>query len=144
MSIGHSIRFSLLAPDTPLYAYLLAQEPPEHEALVDLRDLTSGMSNGFMQIGPDQGHLMSFIVKLIGARRILEIGTFTGYSALALALALPRDGHLITCDVDAEWASLGRKFWERAGVADKIEVRIGPAVDACMTLSAQGPTAPSI
>ena len=109
MSVIHPTRMSLTAPDTPLYTYLLSHEPPEHEALRGLREATRGMENSFMQIAPDQGHFMAFIVKLLGARRILELGTFTGYSALAMALALPENGQLITCDVSEEWASIGRR-----------------------------------
>src|ERR1700722_18416347 len=112
MSITFSTRPSLLASDSPLYAYLLRHEPPEHEAMSALRAQTDAMSNAFMQIGPEQAHMMSFIVKLIEARLILEIGTFTGYSALAMALALPWDGRLITCDTNQDWAEVGRRYWE--------------------------------
>jgi caffeoyl-CoA O-methyltransferase len=80
-----------------------------------------------MQIGPDQGQLMALLVRLIGARRCIEVGTYTGYSALAVALALPADGRLITCDVSAEWVNVGRPFWREAGVEDRIELRLKPA-----------------
>src|ERR1700728_3981168 len=113
MAIAHSSRCTLSAPDSPLYAYLLRHEPPEHEAMSALRAVTGAMPNGFMQIGLDQAHMMAFVVKLMGARQILEIGTFTGYSALAMALALPRDGQIITCDINERWATVGRKFWQR-------------------------------
>jgi predicted O-methyltransferase YrrM len=93
-----------------------------------LRAETDRMTNVFLQIGPDQAHMMALMVKLMGARRILEIGTFTGFSALAVALALPDDGCLITCDVNRDWADVGRKYWDRAGVAQRIELRIGPAI----------------
>jgi predicted O-methyltransferase YrrM len=129
---------SLSAPDTPLYTYLLSHEPSEHEALCGLREATSGMANSFMQIAPDQGHFMALIVKLMGANRILELGTFTGYSALAMALALPEDGKIITCDVNDEWVNIGRSFWERAGVTEKIEVRLGPALDTLDRLERTG------
>jgi O-methyltransferase len=138
MSIPISPRPSLLASDSPLYAYLLRHEPPEHEAMSALRAETGGMSNAFMQIGPDQAHMMAFVVKLTDARRILEIGTFTGYSALAMALALPCEGRLITCDTNESWAGIGRKYWERAGVAGKIDLRIGPAIEAMEELKRDG------
>jgi O-methyltransferase len=129
MSVPASTRPSLLASDSRLYAYLLRHEPPEHEAMSALRAETGTMSNGFMRIGPDQAHLMAFLIKLLGARHILEVGTFTGYSALAMALALPGDGRLVTCDTSESWAHVGRKYWKRAGIAEKIELRIGPAVE---------------
>jgi predicted O-methyltransferase YrrM len=117
------------APNERLQAYILANEPPEHEELRKLRDLTEAMPNARMQILPEQGHFLAFLVTLIGARRILEVGTFTGYSAMALALALPADGRVVTCDLNEEPIGVGRPCWERAGVAAKIDVVIGPAVD---------------
>jgi O-methyltransferase len=127
-SIVTSTRRPLLALDSSLYAYVLQHQPPEHEAMSALRAETDKMPNAFLQIGPDQAHMMALMVKLMGARRILEIGTFTGYSTLAMALALPDDGCLITCDVNRDWADVGRKYWDRAGVAQRIELRIGPAI----------------
>jgi len=115
------------APDERLYTYLLACEPPEHEALCCLRALTEAMPNGRMQILPEQGHFLALLVKLIGARRVLEIGTFTGYSAMAMAL--PPDGRVVTCDLHEEPIGIGRPLWEQAGVAAKIDVMIGPALD---------------
>jgi O-methyltransferase len=138
MSAAISTRPSLLAPDSPLYAYLLRHEPPEHEAMSALRAETATMPNAFMQIGPDQAHMLAFFVKLIDARRILEIGTFTGYSALAMALALPREGRLITCDTNGVWSKVGRKYWERAGVAERIDLRIGPAMETAEALERGG------
>jgi len=91
-----------------------------------------------MQIAPEQGHFLTFLARLIGARRTLEIGTFTGYSALAMALALPADGRIVACDISEEWVSIGRPFWQRAGVADKIEVRIGPAIETLQQLERDG------
>ncbi len=81
-----------------------------------------------MQICPEQGALMANLVRLMSAKRTIEIGTFTGYSALAVALALPEDGKIVACDISEEWTSIGRKKWEQAGVADKIDLRIGPAL----------------
>jgi caffeoyl-CoA O-methyltransferase len=91
-----------------------------------------------MQIGADQGHLMALLVRLIGARRCLEIGTYTGYSALAVALALPPDGLLITCDVNADWAAVGQPFWRKAGVDARIDLRIRPALETLDELLAAG------
>ena len=79
-----------------------------------------------MQIGADQGNLMALLVKLMGAKRCLEIGTYTGYSALAVALALPKDGKIVCCDISEEWTSVGKPFWKKAGVEKKIDLRIGP------------------
>jgi predicted O-methyltransferase YrrM len=124
--------------DDSLYAYLQANEPPEHPELAKLREVTRAMPRGRMQIAPEQGHFLAFLVRLIGARRTLEIGTFTGYSALAVALAPPPDGRVVGCDRSEEWVSVGRPFWARAGVADKIEIRIGPALDSLRTLEQEG------
>ena len=82
-----------------------------------------------MQIAPEQGAFMTLLAGLIGARKAIEVGTFTGYSALCLARGLPEDGQLICCDVSEEWTSIGRPYWEKAGVAHKIDLRIGPALD---------------
>jgi predicted O-methyltransferase YrrM len=91
-----------------------------------------------MQISPEQGQLMALLVQAIGARRAIEIGTFTGYSALWVALALPADGRLVCCDVSAEWTAVGKPFWERAGVAGKIDLRIAPAIATLDRLLADG------
>jgi O-methyltransferase len=121
-----------------LNRYLLDNHPPEHPVLAELQKLTGKMPNAEMQIGPEQGHLLAFLVRLIGAKNALEIGTFTGYSALAVALALPKDGHLIACDVSETWTSIGRRHWEKAGVAGKIELRIAPALDTLKELKREG------
>jgi predicted O-methyltransferase YrrM len=110
--------------DDRLYAYLLAHQPPEHEQLRAPREYTQRMQNGRMQITLEQGHLLALFVRLIGARRGLEIGTFTGYSTLAMALALPADGHLVACDISEEWTGIARSYWRLAGVADKIDLHI--------------------
>jgi predicted O-methyltransferase YrrM len=91
-----------------------------------------------MQIGPDQGTLLALLVRLTGARRALEVGTFTGYSALAVASALPEGGQLITCDVSAEWTAVARRYWEEAGVSGRIELRLGPAVETLAGLLRAG------
>ena len=87
-----------------------------------------------MQIGPDQAALLAFLIRLSGARRVLEIGTFTGLSALAMALSLPPDGRVITCDISAEWTTIGRRYWEEAGVAKKIDLRLAPALETLAVL----------
>ena len=118
-----------IAMNEQLHNYLLTSEPPEHEELRELRKRTQTMPDARMQIAVEQGHFLAFLARLIGARRTLELGTFTGYSALAVALALPPNGRVVTCDVKEEWVNIGRPHWERAGVAEKIEVVIGPACD---------------
>jgi predicted O-methyltransferase YrrM len=117
-----------------LYAYLLAHQPPEHEQLKALRARTSSLPDARMQITPEQGHFLSLLVRLVGARQVLEIGTFTGYSALAMALALPPGGRLTACDVSEEWTSIGRQYWAQAGVADKIDLHLAPAKDTLALL----------
>jgi predicted O-methyltransferase YrrM len=99
-----------------------------------LRAETAALPRGRMQIGPDQGALLALLVRLLGARRALEIGTFTGYSALAVASALPQDGKLIACDVSEEWTAIARRYWEEAGVTAKIDLRLGPAVETLAEL----------
>ena len=93
-----------------------------------------------MQISPEQGAFMALLVRLLGAKRTLEVGTFTGYSALVVAEALPADGKVVACDVSEEWTSVGKPFWERAGVADKIDLRLRPAVATLDELIAGGET----
>jgi predicted O-methyltransferase YrrM len=106
----------------------------EHPALARLRDDTSSMPMAQMQIASEQGAFMALLVRLIGARRILEIGTFTGYSSTAMALALPPDGRIVCLDVSEEWTSRAQEAWAEAGVADRAELRIGPAAESLETL----------
>jgi predicted O-methyltransferase YrrM len=101
----------------------------EPEILRELRAATASLPNAGMQIGADQGQFMALLVQAIGARSCLEIGTFTGYSALAVALALPEDGRIVCCDVSEEWTAIGKPFWKKAGVAHKIDLRIGRALE---------------
>lgn len=117
-----------------LHAYLLASQPPEHDELRKLREFTGTMEKARLQIAPEQGHLLVFLVRLTCARRILELGTFTGYSALAMALAMPADGLLLTCDINQEWAAIGRPYWQRAGVSHKIKSCAGPAAETLAEL----------
>jgi predicted O-methyltransferase YrrM len=112
-----------------VYKYLLDHSLRETPVLARLRAETETMEFARMQIGPEQGQFMALLVELIGARRTLEIGTFTGYSALAVALVLPKDGCVIACDVSEAFTSVGRRYWAEAGVADKIDLRLGPAVE---------------
>jgi len=94
-----------------------------------LRDETAKLPNAGMQIGADQGVFLALLVRLMGARRALEIGTFTGYSALAVATALPADGRLVCCDVSDEWTQIARRYWLEAGVAERIDLRLAPAAE---------------
>ena len=113
--------------DDTVYDYLLGHSLREHPEQTALREATRSHAHAGMQISPEQGQLMSLLVKLIGARCTIEIGTFTGYSALTVALALPADGRVLACDISAEYTSIGKPYWQRAGVADKIELVIAPA-----------------
>lgn len=106
----------------------------EPEILRELRAATAAVPMSGMQIGADQGQFMAILVQLMGAKRCLEIGTYTGYSALAVALALPRDGSIVCCDVSEEWTAVGKPFWKKAGVAKKIDLRIGPALETLKAL----------
>ena len=108
----------------------------EHPVLAALRDETMKLPEHGMQIGPDQGAFMSLLVQVSGAKRILEIGTFTGYSSTAMALALPADGRMVCCDVSREWTDVARRAWSDAGVDDRIDLRIGPATETLATLEA--------
>ena len=121
-----------------LYGYFLEVSLRESDTLRRLREETGKLENASMQISPEQGQLMTMLVRLMGARTALEIGTFTGYSALCVAQGLPEDGRLIACDIDEEWPSFGRRYWAEAGVADKIEFRPGPASETLAALIAEG------
>ena len=121
-----------------LYEYLMKVGVRESAAAAALRIETSKMPMAMMQISPEQAAFMQLIVKLLGVRRALEVGTFTGYSALAVAEAMPADGRLIACDVSKEWTSVGKPHWAAAGVADKIDLRIAPAVATLDKLIAEG------
>ena len=122
-----------------LYDYLLTNGTRESVVARELRAHTLAATRAHrMQVSPEQGAFMQLLMKLIGARRSIEVGTFTGYSALIVAEALPDDGCLIACDVSEEWTAVGRPFWERAGVADKIDLRLKPAVETLDELIAAG------
>lgn len=110
------------------YQYVLDVSLRELPVQRDLRDATARLPNAGMQSSPDQVQFMQLLIRLIGAKRVLEVGVFTGYSALGTALALPADGHIVACDVSEEFTSVAKPFWERAGVAAKIDLRLAPAV----------------
>ncbi len=124
--------------DDALYDYLSSVSLREPGVLRRLREETAGMPQHNMQIGPEQGQFMALLIELTGARKCLEVGTFTGYSALVVALALPDDGRLVACDISDEFTARAKPFWEEAGVAGKIDLRIGPALDTLDALIAGG------
>lgn len=113
--------------DDALSDYVLAHSLREHPELAALREATRALPNANMQIAPEQGQFMALLVKLIGARRTIEVGVFTGYSSLAVALALPADGQMLACDISDEYTRVAREHWERAGVAHKIKLVLAPA-----------------
>jgi caffeoyl-CoA O-methyltransferase len=112
-----------------LYRYLLDVSLREPEVLRRLREETASHPQSNMQIAPEQGQFMALLVRLMGARTTLEVGVFTGYSSLAVALALPSDGSIVACDVSEEYTAIARRYWQEAGVSDKIDLRIAPAVE---------------
>ncbi|HEX3652198.1 MAG TPA: class I SAM-dependent methyltransferase [Rhizomicrobium sp.] len=117
----------MLPASDALFDYIVRVGAREHPLLRRCREETARHPHSGMQIGPDQGAVMALLAQLIGARRYLEIGTFTGYSALAVALALPPEGRLVCCDVSKEYTDLARGYWQEAGVASKVDLRVGPA-----------------
>ena len=123
-----------------LQQYLVDVSVREPQILAKLREETARLPMAMMQIGPEQGQLMALLVRLIGAKSCLEIGTFTGYSALAVALALPADGKVLCCDVSEEYTAIARRYWAEAGVAAKIELRLAPARETLSRLIAEGRT----
>lgn len=121
-----------------LYEYMLDVSLREHPVLKALREETASLPLAVMQIAPEQGQFMQFLLKLIGAEKVLELGTFTGYSALAMALALPDNGELITCDINSEWTDIGLPFWKQAKQQHKISLRLAPALDTLNQLLETG------
>jgi O-methyltransferase len=124
--------------DEPLYEYMLSVSLREPEALRELREASTQREQAHRQISPEQAQFMTLVAQLVGARNVIELGTFRGYSALALALSVPPDGRVITCDVNADWAEFAQRFWERAGVASRIDFRLGPAMETLDELLEEG------
>jgi len=131
-----STRSMSLAPD--IYRYLLEHSVREPPVLERLRAVTADMPGAEMQVSPEQGQFIALLVRLTGARNIIELGTYTGYSSLAMALALPPGGRLVACDVSSEWTAVARRFWQEAGVAERIELKVQPALTTLDELLAQG------
>jgi predicted O-methyltransferase YrrM len=121
-----------------LHDYVLSVSLREPEILRQLREETATLPMAGMQVAPDQGQFMALLVRLTGAKTYLEVGTFTGYSALAVALALPPDGRVLACDINPETTAVGQRYWTTAGVAAKIELRLAPALETLDKLLAQG------
>lgn len=130
------MKYTQLTPE--LYDYMIDVSLREHPALTGLRKETSTMELANMQVAPEQAQFMQFLLHLTGAKNVLELGTFTGYSALAMALALPKDGQLITCDVSEEWTRIAHPFWQEAGQKDKIKLKLGPALETLHALINDG------
>jgi predicted O-methyltransferase YrrM len=126
---GPNMTLRTVQIDESLFKYLLDHTLREHPAQAGLREATRTHPYAGMQISPDQGQFMALLVKLLGARRTIEVGTFTGYSALTVALALPDDGRVLACDISDEYTRVGRPFWNQAGVAHKIELVLAPALE---------------
>jgi O-methyltransferase len=121
-----------------LAAYVVKFGTREPDVLARLREETARIPQHGMQIAPEEGAFLALLVELTGARRCIEVGTFTGYSSTAMALALPEDGQLVCCDVSEDWTSLARRYWDEAGVAAKIDLRIGPAATTLDQLLTDG------
>ena len=121
-----------------IHRYLVDHSVREPDVLARLRAATASLPQAGMQIGPEQGQLMALLAKLVGAKRCIEVGVFTGYSSLAVALALPEDGRILACDVSEQWTAIARRFWREAGVEHKIELKLQPAVRTLEELLAAG------
>lgn len=120
-----------------LHEYILSSSLREHPVLKALRERTAKDPRAIMQIPPEQGQFMALLIKIMSAKRLLEIGTFTGYSTLSMALAIPKNGRIIACDLSTEWTDIGKEYWQQAGIADKIDLRIAPALDTLDALIAE-------
>jgi len=127
-----------LSIDDRIYDYLLSVSLKESEVLTQLRKETAAIEFSEMQIAPEQGQFMALLVKLIGARRALEIGTFTGYSSICIASALPQDGELICCDDSEQWTAMALKYWQQAGLEDRINFKLGDAGKTLQALIDEG------
>lgn len=118
-----------IAVDNDLYKYMIEVSLREPDVMKRLRDETYALASRDLASAPEQSQLMAFLLKLMGAKRAIEIGVYTGYSTLAMALALPEDGKLVACDVDDEWTSIGVRYWKEAGVDNRINLRLGSALE---------------
>ena len=127
-----------LAVSEKLHEYLLEVSLREPDILRRLREETAQLPERNMQIAPEQGQFMQMLLRLNGARRVIEVGTFTGYSALAMAQAMPGDGQIVTCDLSEEWTSVARAYWEEAGVSSRIDLRLGPASETLTAMIEAG------
>src|SRR5262245_64315918 len=127
-----------LAVTDAIRDYLLAVTVRESPLLARLREETQRLPSGGMQISPEQGRFMAFLTELTGAKRYLEVGVFTGYSSLSVALAMPADGRVVACDRSDEWTQVARRYWREAGVEEKIELRLGFALETLDGLLASG------
>lgn len=127
-----------LGLDPQLYSYLHSVSLREPDVLARLRRETAEHPMGQMQVAPEQGQFLGFLVEAIAARKALEVGVFTGYSSLAVALALPEEGKLVACDTSEEYTAIARRYWQEAGVAEKIDLRLAPALETLDSLLAQG------
>ncbi len=127
-----------LQMDERLYDYLLGVSLRESDLLRELRERTGQLAEHSMQIAPEQGQFMALLLRLTGARRCIEVGVFTGYSSLVCAEALGPSGHLLACDINAEWTAIAREFWQRGGVADRIDLHLAPALETLDAELAEG------
>lgn len=134
----HSVSFKALPITEPLLTYLRAVSLRETDLMRRLREETARLPNANMQIAPEQGQFMALLVELIGAKKCLELGVFTGYSSLAVAQALPEDGRIIACDVSEEWTSVARQYWAEAGMAHKVDLRLAPGQETLNELLREG------
>jgi predicted O-methyltransferase YrrM len=124
--------------DDQLYGYLQSVSLRESDILTQLRQETAQQPMSQMQISPEQGQFMALLVQLMGAKKTLEVGVFTGYSALVVALALPPDGKVVACDISEEYTTIARRYWQQAGVADKIDLHLAPALETLDQLLVAG------
>jgi len=132
----HSEKFTAL--NAPLYDYLVQHSVRESELFARLRDETSHLEMSIMQISPAQGQFLSLLVKLLNVQRAIEVGVFTGYSSLAVAMSLPEDGQLIACDISKEWTDIAQRYWREAGVENKIQLQLGSAITTLQKLIDSG------
>ena len=121
-----------------IYDYLLSASLKETDIQRELREVTAKQPQAMMQIAPDQGQLMAMLIRLMHAKKVIEIGVFTGYSSLCIAMALPDDGHIVACDINKDYTDIAQRYWRIAGVADKIELILAPAIQTLDRLLAQG------